>query len=286
MSEVIPNNEFSIINIFKRFKKKISITFLLLTLENIFNVLIPFFLGIAINDLIESSYTGVLYFTSIYLLKFVIDVTRRVYDTRAFSSIYVEVADETVDSQIKKNASESQTVSRANLIEEVIDFFEQELVQGFSSLFSVVGSIIMLLIYDYRLFLGGVLSIVLIFLVYVFSEKRIYSFNKSMNDQLDKHVDIISAKKRGQIRSHFKKLAFWNIKLSDQESINFGIIELILFGLIIFTLAIAATTGNPTPGSIFAILSYVIEFAEGVFMLPFIYQQKIRLDEIVNRINS
>ena len=280
------NYNFSLINIFRRFKGKITLTFLLLTIENALNLFIPLILGFAINDLIDGNYDGVYYFSTIFLGIVIIGVVRRAYDTRAYSFIYTKVASETVESQIEKNSSNSQIASRANLIEEVVDFFEQELPQGFTSLFGVVGSIIMLYVFDWKLFVAGQISILLIYLVYAFSEDKIFAYNKSMNDQLDKHVDIISARDSKSTFKHFKKLAFWNIKLSDLESINFGIIEIILFALIIFTLIIASTQGNATPGSIFAILAYVIDFAEGVGMLPFIYQQKVRLNEIVSRINA
>jgi len=280
------NYLFSLLSIFKRFKRKISLTFILLSMENILNLLIPFFLGIAINDLINGKYDGVLYFSVIFFGMLIVGVIRRVYDTRVYAGIYSNLATETVESQIQKRSSDSQVVARSNLVEKISDFFEYELPTGFTSLFAVVGSIIMLFIFDYKIFVAGIGAIILIVLVYVFSEKKIFGYNKSMNDQLDKHVDIISSKKKESIFSHFKKIAFWKIKLSDLESLNYGIIEVILFGLIIFTLVIAATQTNATPGSIFAILAYVIDFAEGVGMLPFIYQQKVRLDEIVTRINA
>ena len=272
--------------VFNRFKLKISFTFFLLTIENILNLLIPFFLGIAINDLIDGTYDGVLYFSAIFFGIIIIGVSRRAYDTRVYSGIYTKIASETVELQIEKKSSDSKVVARANLIEEVSDFFEYELSQGFTSLFGVIGSIIMLFLFDYKIFIAGLIAIFLILLVYLFSEKKIFRFNKAMNDQLDKHVDIISEKNGTSIFKHFKKLAFWKIKLSDLESINFGIIEIILFGLIIFTLIIASTQVDATAGSIFAILAYVIDFSEGVGMLPYIYQQKVRLNEIVTRINA
>ncbi len=276
----------SLRGIFNRYRWKITFTFALLAVENVLNLLVPFTLGLAINDLIDHKYNGVIYFVAICLIKLVIGVARRFYDTRTYSKIYVDTASETVESEQKKNSSDSKTVNRSNLIEEITAFFEHELAQGFTSLFGVVGSVVMLSIFDYKLLIGAAISVVLIFAVYMFSENKIYFFNQSMNDELEKHVDIISSKKNNIINEHFSSLAKWRIKLSDLESINFGLIEFILFSLIIFTLSIAVTTGNPTPGGIFSILAYVIEFADGVYMLPYIYQQKIRLNEIISRINS
>ncbi len=276
----------SLKGIFNRYRWNITFTFALLAVENVLNLLVPFTLGLAINDLIDHKYDGVTYFVIIYSIKLVIGVARRFYDTRTYSKIYVDTASETVESEQKKNSSDSKTVSRANLIQEITDFFEHELSQGFSSLFGVVGSVIMLFVFDYKLFIGAAVSVVLIFSVYIFSEKKIFFFNRSMNDELEKHVDIISSKRNDVINKHFGSLAKWKIKLSDLESINFGLIEFILFSLIIFTLSVAVTATNPTPGGIFSILAYVIEFADGIYMLPYIYQQKIRLNEIMSRLNS
>jgi hypothetical protein len=77
----------------------------------------------------------------------------------------------------------------------------------------------------------------------------------------------------------------YRIQLSDLEAINFGLSESLLFVLVMFSLLVAALR-NPSPGEIFAVLSYVIEFAEGIYALPILFQQMIRVKEISRRLSG
>ena len=43
---------------------------------------------------------------------------------------------------------------------------------------------------------------------------------------------------------------------------------------------------EPTPGGIFATLAYVREFALGIYVLSWLYQQVIRLREITSRLSA
>lgn len=92
-------SHYSLLSIFKRFKWKISITFSMLIIENIFKVLQPLVLGIAINDLINKSNDGLWLFCMLYVSGFCIGVVRRYYDTRAYTSIYTSVASEIANIQ-------------------------------------------------------------------------------------------------------------------------------------------------------------------------------------------
>ena len=276
----------SLQHIFRRFKGKISITFALLLFENLVAVLQPLVIGIAINDLLAQSLRGTVLFVVLYVSGLVIGVGRRMYDTRAYTAIYTEVASDTIEHQREKGVSTSAIVTRSHLVRELVDFFESDLPQGFTSAIGVVGATIMLALFDWRLVVGCVVAMGLIYLVFSLSEKRIYRFNQHLNDELERQVDVITRSPRPSIFAHFKVLARWRIKLSDTESVNFGLIDLALFALVIFALFVSVQGANPTPGGIFSVLVYVLDFAEGVYVLPIIFQQMIRLREISQRVQA
>ncbi len=54
------NDKISLSVILKRFRLKISITFLLVVVESIINLLFPLFMGFAMNDLLNSEYSGLI----------------------------------------------------------------------------------------------------------------------------------------------------------------------------------------------------------------------------------
>jgi ABC-type bacteriocin/lantibiotic exporter with double-glycine peptidase domain len=183
---------FSLRGIFQRFRWEILVTFGLLLLENILSVVEPFLFGIAINDLLAGSTRGVLYVTVLELCKLILGVGRRMYDTRTYSDMYASLAPETVEYQKAQETPLSAIIARSQLVEELVEFFEQYLTQGFTSLISAVGAVIMLLVLDIRLFWGCLAAILMIGLVYTFSEKRIFRLNQALNDEQEQQVEIIS----------------------------------------------------------------------------------------------
>ncbi|CAL2104548.1 ABC transmembrane type-1 domain-containing protein [Tenacibaculum sp. 190130A14a] len=278
--------DFSIISIFKKYKWKISLTFLLLVLENIAKVLQPLILGIAINDLINKKNDGLWLFCILYGIGFVIGAIRRYYDTRAYTSIYTNVATEIAEKQNEKQIEVSAIAARSALVKELVDFFEYDVTQAFTSAISVIGALVMLALFNWWIFGGCLLAIIIILLIYTFSSERIYKYNIGLNDELEHRINVLEKREHTGIFNHFKNIANWLVKMSDLETINFSIIEVVLFALAIFALYISASAVNATAGSIFSVLTYVLEFSGGVFMLPIIFQQIIRLQEISARLKT
>ncbi len=278
--------DYSIKAIFKRYKGKIIATFSLLTLENVFKVLQPLVLGIAINDLIASSYDGLWLFCGLYAASFVIGVIRRYVDTRAYTYIYTHVASEIIELQNSKQVSVSTIAGRTALVKELVDFFEHDITQGFTALITVVGALVMLSFFDWWLFGGCLITVILIVIIYAFSKNRIYNYNTALNDELEQRVAVLEARQHAGIFGHFKNISKFLVKLSDLETLNFGLIEIILFVLAIFALYTSASAPDASAGDIFAVLTYVLEFSGGIFMLPIIFQQIIRLKEISARLKT
>ncbi|MCL7752146.1 ABC transporter six-transmembrane domain-containing protein [Polaribacter sp. Z022] len=279
-------NQYAIKSIFKRFKLKISITFILLIFENVSKVLQPLVLGIAINDLLNKKNDGLWLFSILYSFGFLVGIARRYYDTRIYTFIYSKVASEITNIQHQKNISVSSIAARSSLIKELIDFFEHDVAQAFTSLIGVVGALIMLTLFNWYIFIACLITIVLIVIIYLLSNTKIYNFNIGLNDELENRITVLEAKDQIGVISHFKNISKWLVKLSDLETLNFGIIEILLFLLATFTLYISASSLNVTAGDIFATLTYILEFSNGIFMLPIVFQQVIRLQEISSRLKS
>lgn len=278
------NTDYSIASIFKQYKWKVSFTFLLLVLENASKVAQPFVLGIAINDLLNKSEDGLLLFGGLYLIGFIIGVIRRYYDTRAYTFIYQEVATEIAEIQNQKSVPISTIAARSALVKELVDFFEQDVTQGFTSVIGVIGALVMLLVFDTWIFIGCIVTIILIWIIYGLSSRKLYEYNIGLNDELEYRVSVLEDRDRTKIQGHFKGISNWLVKLSDLETLNFGIIEVLLLLLAVYALYVSASSVTATAGSIFSVITYVLEFSNGVFMLPFIYQQVIRLKEISSRL--
>jgi len=118
--------------------------------------------------------------------------------------------------------------------------------------------------------------------VFVISKGRMFSLNKLLNNELEKQVTMLETGREFARRAHLGRLARWRIHLSDLEATNFAIAELMLIALIIGAVVITIEAGM-TVGGVFAALTYLIDFAEGLVVLPWTYMQSIRAHEIGGR---
>ena len=261
------------------YKAKIFATMSLLTAERLFAVAVPFVLGVAINDLIAGSYRGVWMLAGLEVAVLGIGTFRRLYDTRVYAGIYTDVADRVAS---KTTTPITRRAARLQLGRELVDFFEWELPQLIASIIGIFGAFVMLL---YLLPTIGAISVAVatvIGIVFVTSKRRMFGLNKLLNNELERQVTMLEADTPFSRRMHLSRLARWRIHLSDLEAANFAIAELLLAALIIGAVVITIKTGLSV-GGVFAVLTYLIDLAEGLLVLPWTYMQSIRAQEIGGR---
>ncbi|MEM7501035.1 MAG: ABC transporter six-transmembrane domain-containing protein [Pseudomonadota bacterium] len=273
------NGSPTLTGIWLTYKRKIVMTMGMLTLERLCAIAVPFVLGVAINDVIEGSYRGVWLLVALEVAVLTIGTLRRLYDTRVYAGIYTEIADRTAK---QETLPVTKRAARLQLGRELVDFFEWELPQLVAALIGIVGAFAMLL---YLLPLIGAVSVItasLIGVVFVASKRRMFGLNKLLNNELERQVTMLERDTDISRRLHLGRLARWRIHLSDLEAGNFAIAELMLAALIIGAVVITVETGVSV-GEVFAVLTYLLDLAEGLIVLPWTYMQSIRAQEIGGR---
>jgi ABC-type multidrug transport system fused ATPase/permease subunit len=279
----VPLQYITLKGLFLRFKWQITITFILLTFEAILIVLIPYAIGLSIDSLTQKEFDGIYILAFILLLLLIIGTARRLYDTRVYSKIYALISSTLIKKYKKEKRDPSIIVTRSTLVKELVDFFEHDLTEAYISLVGIVGALVMISFINIYVFLLSLGSFLLIFLIYGLSEKKIFTENANLNRELENRLNIIHGRNIF-IVPHFKKIVTSMVKLSDIESYNYIVIELLIAVLIITSLLIGVNA-DLTAGHIFSMLTYVLDFSLEVLMLPLLFQQFIRLKEITNRIN-
>lgn len=274
----------TLLGIYKRYRWKISLTLLLVLLEAIAMLLLPLVIGFAIDGLVVGSYTGVYQLAGVGFGILVSGSVRRLYDTRVYSSIYVDLSSETVEKDTKSTTS--MLTARMNMLKELVEFFENSFPELIVSLIGLLGTIAILYSLNFKIFLGCLFVLFLIVIVFAFTSKRTTTLNYHYNNTLENQVVALDNRNTKSIRTFMMKLMQWNIKLSDLETIIFGIIWLGMTALIVFSVVEAAKDGTLKAGAIMSIVMYVFQFAEGSGMLPLYYQQYLRLNEISERLKS
>ncbi len=272
--------------ILRKYAGRISITFIILIIENLLLLLEAFILGVAINGLTVRDWDGVLLFLGLEVAITIVGVIRRFYDTRAYGSIYREIGNDISVTAIENQDDLSPAIGRADLLQEVVDFFENEMPMGFASVFAIVGALVMLFVLSPLVGLVGLGAALGIGAIFVFSRHRIKSLNKIMNDELESRARVFLDRQREPLAAHFANLVRQKISLSDLEARNFGLSYLFVILMIAFALYQSVAVDQTSIGNVFAILTYTSQFAQGVLVLPMMYQQYIRTAEITGRISA
>lgn len=266
---------------FRPYKFKLSLTLFMVILESIGWVLFPFVIGIAINDFLQDSYRGLALFALLGLITLILMTVRRLYDTRLYTMIYKNIGLEST----RQDTPLSTKTARLNMLREIVDFFEYSMPDLINSFAILFGSLFFLAVLNTKVFFASLAVSLLIVLVYGLSSKKTIYFNKKFNNEYEKQVDVVNTKNSQKVESHIISLNKWTIKLSDIETLNFGITWILVIFLQIFTIAISADKAIAY-GTILSIVLYVFEFTETSIHIPHSWQEYLRLKDIFRRVRK
>lgn len=269
-----------------RFKWPILITNLLVFLESILGVLIPLFIGLAINDLLDGSFLGVIYLIVLGVSSVAVGSIRRVYDTRTYSRIYQIVAPEMVENEQKDGSSVSKIIARTSLLDEIVQFLEWSVPAVVGAVVYLIATLVIIAGLNRNVFFACLLVLLLTFIVYATTGKISFKLNENYNDQLEKEVHAIDSRDHSLIRNYYKVLMQWNIKLADLGTFNYLIVMLGTTALLVYTPVAVIKGGVDYYGLVFSAVLYVFEFIAALIELPDNIQQVIRLNEISSRLSE
>jgi ABC-type multidrug transport system fused ATPase/permease subunit len=285
ISAPAPATSWSLRRVFAVYHGRILFTYGLFNLENLLRLAQPLVLGWAINDLLSGEFFGLGMLVLQHIAYMSIGTWRRAYDTRAFTSIYQDLATEVVMKQRAAGVETSRVAARSNLSRAFVDFFEHNVPTLVQALYSVVGAVIALGVFDPMLALFCFVLVGPGWLLNRIYGKKIFALNGRLHDELEREVEVIEGTQPAQVRGHYGAVAHWLVKLSDWEAINFGVMELFILVLMAATLVRTCSLGF-LAGDILAIFQYLLMFLMGVDSVPMLVQQLSRLRDVGQRIGD
>lgn len=271
--------------IMKQHRYRLIVTYILFSLEMLGNLLRPLFLGIAVNDLIKGSYEGLILLSVVHFSWLVIGTIRHRLDTRTYTAIYSSLVTKFLARRYNKS-DVSKLSAHSTLAREFVDFLEFDLAYVVEAFYSIIGSLLLLFIYDTSVVLVCLSILLPVTGFSYFYGRKMKNLNKQKNDELEKQVDIISTGNNHLIHQHYDNLRKWQIRISDQEAWNFGIMEImvmVVIGLALLITNKAAGTGIEA-GSLIGIYSYIQRFVSGLDTIPYTVQRLSSLNDITRRI--
>ena len=269
-----------------RYRWRIALTYGLFAVENLLRLTQPLLIRWAINDLLNSSFVGLVLFAIGQVAHMAIRVGRQMYDTRAFTGIYSEQAGELVMGQRADNVDVSTVAARSALAREFVEFFERHVPIIIQSLFSLVGEVLFLAWYDSVLVLYcAALIVPAMVLNFAFGRKSM-RLSRLLHDQLEREVEVIRDPKADTVQQHYTGVARWRIKLSDNEALTMGLMETFVLLLMIAALVRFCTQPGASPGDIFAVFRYVLLYIMALDRVPMLVHQFSRLRDIGGRMTK
>jgi ABC-type multidrug transport system fused ATPase/permease subunit len=278
--------ELTLRSLFAAHRWRMLATYGLFNLENLLRLAQPLVLGLAIDGLLSGSYLGLLLFIAQHLAHLAISSIRQMYDTRAFTSIYSELATGLVVEQRRREIDISRVAARSALSRSYVDFFEQSVPMVIRAAYSVLGALLMLAWYDWTLLVFCGALILPALLLNAAYGRRTLQLSRRLHDQFEREVDVIGRGRGEEVRAHYDEVGRWRVRLSDAEAINFSLMELFVLAALVGSLVHYCTTAAPGAGDIFAVFRYVLMFIMGLDAVPRLVQQVSRLRDIGFRMQS
>ena len=267
----------------RRFAGRIALTLVLIALESAGWILFPLVIGRAIDGILADSWHGLYELAILGIAAMAIAILRRIVDSRAYARIYATLGEELVGAQ--SESTTSTKTARLGMLREIVEFLENSLPELITNVLQLAGVILILSTLNLPIFGGCVVVIGVTAAVYVLTGRLTTRYNRRYNDQYEQQVDAVESGDATRVGGHIRAMMRWNIKLSDLEAANFGIVWLFMIALLVFSIG-AAADNIVEYGKVFAIVMYVFQFLEAVISLPLYYQQWLRLREISGRLSA
>lgn len=271
-------------SILKLFWLQVGLTWALTLIETLLLVSLPLLIGFSIDGLLNQDWQPFYLLGVTMVLLIVISVGRRLFDTRAYGKMRVELGVAVVDKA--QGAPVSKINARLDMSRELITFLETEAPIVIMALLQVVVSLVILFSFHSVLAATAGTATILALIIYAAASGRFFKLNGDLNSQAEEQVSVLESGIRESILQHLSNLRRHAVRISDTEAIVYGLIFVVLLSMLGINLWFAATQIDASPGQIFSIVTYSYEFIESAVMLPAALQSLTRISEITQRLNA
>ena len=265
-------------------RRKLITTFSLVGLDNLLLLVYPVFGGWAINAVMEGNVWQAMLYGVVVLLMWIIGAARRAADTRTFTQIYTEIAVPVVLEQRKREVPHSAITARVALSREFVSFFEEHLPIAATSLVSIFGACMMLLILEFWV---GVLAVAILAL-FLWLLPRFAAISENLyfrlNNRLERDNHLIRDGNERQLYRHYGWVAKLRVLISNREALGYlsiGIAMSVLFG---FAFIHMTLKGYGSAGHIYSVSTYLWMFAMSLDDVPRLVEQYSNLKDIGQRV--
>ena len=282
-----------LIDIIRQFKKGIIIALSLVAIENVAWIVEPSLFGNVIDALIdvaakEAKSNAYVLPLCLWITAFAINSSvgalRRSVDQRIFLNMFTEIATRVSRISKEQGVSASRTAARAQLSREFITFFQYRMPEILEQSISIVGALIGLWFFDYRIAAACLVVIVPFVLINKIYNEKVVTLQRNLHDSFEETYEIFSEQNPEKVHSYYTALAKPQQTIANWGALSFGLMRIVLLGIFLVVLWISIDLDNFTTGNIYAIVAYLWTFVTSTEYLPELLESWTSLKDISRRL--
>jgi ABC-type multidrug transport system fused ATPase/permease subunit len=274
-------------NIWQNHKVEISLTYLLNIIENLSYMLLPAAAGLLVDGFIAKRFDGLWFFVAAYIFWYGTAMVRRVYDTKVFTKVYNIISIKTILHHHEQKIESSTINARIELLKQLVSFFEVDMPFLLSNLIQMFGAFFILFFYDPKVMVVCLIVILPSFAINYFFGKKMQNVATNVNDQYEKQIDMIQSKAdETTLMSYFSSVRVLNIRRSNLEAWNFGVLEIFVLVMIVASMYMICQNPLLKHGDIVAIYGYITRFAYSFDFIPHMTAKLSVIKDIEERLKE
>lgn len=264
--------------------KAIIFSYSLFSINSILMLIYPKVLGNTIDHLIAKDYSYIWYMVGTFILLMFFGYISRIYDIKVFSGIYRKFASTETNKQIEAGVETTKINGRLTLMNNIVRFFEYDMIVVIQTFIGVVGSIYFLSLVSLPIVGFLLLSGLAIVGASYYYSPKLAAMTALNNDISEEQTDIIGKRKIGGVNNLLRRGQKIAIRRAYIDS-NFGVwIQAIVYGSVTALLTYYVMYSKVTVGSVFSTYRYMFDFCNALLGLPMILTSYINIKDVVRRL--
>lgn len=277
-----------------QFRKGIILAVSLVVFENIAWILEPTVFGNVIDAFIDKSVGAseaeflipLFVWIGVFLTNSGLGALRRSLDQRIYLKMFTEIATNVVREARQQGHSTSRTAARGELTREYISFLQYRLPEIAEQSIAIVGAVIALLFFDWRIAVTCLFIVVPLFFMTRIYNRRVSIHQKALHDTREEAFDVYAMEDLEAVRSYYTRLTHHEQKIADWGALNFGVLRFFLLGIFLIVMYISIDLDDFTTGNIYSIVAYLWTFVTSTEYLPELLESSSSLRDLSHRLAS
>ena len=222
----------------------------------------------------------------LFLVNSSIGAFRRIYDTRIYTRMFAKLSSDVVSRQLAQGEELSKVAARSSMAWHNIEFFQYNVPEFLEQLIAVVGAVIALGLFDWRLTVVGTILLLFVLVGSKYYMRALQTIQSKLHDWYEQEYNIFATREPGKIQQYYSDISELEIKYSVRSTFSYSVIRLSLLFMFLTTLYISIDLDRFTIGALYSIVAYVWSFVTATEYIPYLSEKWVELKDASRRITD